>query len=324
MEIKPVILNFHLQFKKGIDSAENIKINGDFDNVVVCGMGGSAWPAEMIKDWLNPNFPLYVNKTYELPAQINKKSLIIISSYSGNTEETLSCYEKAKNLRLGMVGITTGGELEKLCKKDKIPLVLNPNDVPAPRLGCGYTFGSIVKILSNAGLIEDKSKEIITAAEKVGNKSREEKGRKLAEKIFGKIPVIYSTDRLKTLAYIWKIKFNETSKIPSFCNYFPELNHNELSAYTKIKDNLAVIILRDDEEISQIQKRILLTSEIIKSKNIPVELINLEGDNLVEKILGSISLADWTSYYLALKNEVDPLSIELQDNLKKNLRNKND
>lgn len=320
MEIKPVILKFHSQFKRGVDSAKNIKIKGSFDNVLVCGMGGSAWPAELIKDWLNPSFPLYVNKNYDLPAQTNRKSLVIISSYSGNTEETLSCYKKAKNLRFRMVGLTTDGELGNLCKKDKTPLVLIPNDVPAPRLGCGYTFGAMVTILGNAGLIKNKSKEIIIAAEKLGRKPLEERGEELAEKIFGKIPIIYSNDRLKTLSYIWKIKFNETSKIPAFYNCFPELNHNELSAYTNTKDNFLVIILRNGEEIPKIQKRILLTSEILKSKNIPVELIDLEGDSLLEKILEGISLADWSSYYLALKNNVDPLLVELQENLKKRLK----
>jgi glucose/mannose-6-phosphate isomerase len=322
MEIKSVFSEFHSQFKKGINCAQTLKINGDFDNVVVCGMGGSAWPAEIIRDWLNPTFPFYVSKTYNLPPQTNKKSLVIISSYSGNTEEPLRCYEKAKNLQLRIIGLTTGGELKKLCKKDNTPLVLIPNDVPAPRLGCGYTFGAMAKILSNTGLIKDKSKEITIAAERLKSKSFEEKGKILAEKIFGKIPVIYATDRLKTLSYIWKIKFNETSKSPSFCNYFPEMNHNELSAYTKPCNDIFIIILRDKEEIPEIQKRMSLTCQIMKLKKFPIEVVDLEGASNLEKIFNSIALADWSSYYLALKNKVDPLSIELQENLKKKLKNK--
>lgn len=322
MEIKPLISEFHYQFKKGINCAENIKAQGHFNSVTVCGMGGSSWPAEIMRDWLNPSFPFFISKTYSLPSQANKNSLILICSYSGNTDEPLSCYKEAKKLNLPRIGITTGGKLKDLCKRDGTPLVLMPNDVPAPRLGCGYTFGAIAAVLSNSGLIKDKSIEIISAAEKLKTRSLEKEGKKLAEKIFGKTPLIYSTDKLKTLSYIWKIKFNETSKMPAFCNFFPELDHNELSAYIKIKNDFSVIILRDGEDMPEIKKRILLTSRIIKSKGVPVEIIDLKGDGTLEKILNNISLADWSSYYLALKNNVDPLSVDLQESLKKKLKNK--
>jgi glucose/mannose-6-phosphate isomerase len=96
IEIRDIILNFPKQLKEGILAAKNVKINGEFDNIAVCGMGGSAWPAEILRDWIFPSFPFYVNKTYNLPPQTNKKSLVIICSYSGNTEETLSCYSEAK------------------------------------------------------------------------------------------------------------------------------------------------------------------------------------------------------------------------------------
>lgn len=324
MEIimKKNILDFPEQFKKGIDSAKNLRIKGRFDNVVVCGMGGSAWPVELLNNWLNFTFPLYVSKTYDLPPQTNKKSLVIIISYSGNTEEPLNCYLEAKRKKLKIVGVATGGKLKEICQKDKTPLILMPDDVSAPRMGCGYTFAALAKLLSNAGLIKDKSREIIATAKKVNAERSEKDGKTLADKIADKTPVIYTSDRLKTVAYVWKIKFNENSKIPAFSNYFPELNHNELSAYAKINNNFFVIILRNAKENPRILKRISLTADIIKSKGIPLELIDYKGDTILEKIFNSLLLADWTSYSLALNYKIDPLSVKLQEGFKKKLANK--
>jgi len=317
--MRDIILNFGKQFKRGIEAAENVGLRGDFKNLVVCGMGGSAWPSEILRDWLNFDFPFYISKNYNLPSQADEKSLVIISSYSGNTEETLNCYKEAKKRNLKIIGITTGGKLKEFCQKDKITLVLMPGDIPSPRMGYGYAFSALATVLKNSGMIEDKSRELIDAGEKINPALMEKDGKMLAEKIAKKIPVIYASDRIKTLAYIWKIRFNENAKIPSFYNYFPELDHNELNAYTKGNENLFVIILKNDKDNPRILKRILLTAEIIKSKGIPVEIINLFGENLLEKIFNSISLADWTSYYLSIKNGVDPLRVELIANFKRKL-----
>jgi glucose/mannose-6-phosphate isomerase len=319
--MREIILNFPKQFKKGVVAAKNTKTSGEFDNVVVCGMGGSSWPAEILRDWLDFTFPFYVNKTYHLPPQVNKKSLVIIISYSGNTEESLTCYQEAKKRNLKIVGLSTDGELKKLCQKDKTPLALIPNDVPAPRLGCGYTFAALCKILNNAGLIEDRAGEIVSMAKKLNPLSRERDSQCLAEKINNNIPVIYASEQLKTLSYIWKIKFNETAKMPAFCNYFPELNHNELSAYSQ-KNNFFVIILRNKKESLRILKRMSLTADIIRAKNMPVEILDLQGTSTLEKIFNSILFADLVSYHLALKRKVNPLLIKLQEDLKKKLKSK--
>jgi glucose/mannose-6-phosphate isomerase len=320
MEIRSIILKFPEQLNEGALAAQKLKISGNLDNIVVCGMGGSAWPAEILRDWIFPAIPFHVSKTYSLPPQTNKKSLVIICSYSGNTEEPLNCYSEAKRRGFKVVGLTCGGELEILCKKDDMPLVLIPNKVPAPRLGCGYTFAALVKILCNTGLIKNADKELAEVSKKINPQKSEEIGKALVNKIAGKIPVIYSTDRLKTLSYIWKIKLNETSKVPAFCNYFPEMNHNELSGYNWENGNLVALILKDKDEIRQIQKRISLTAEMIAGKNTPVEIVDLEGKSLLEKIINSIILADWVSYHLALKNNIDPFAIKMQEDIKKELK----
>lgn len=314
---KKIILEFPKQFQAGLQSAKTIRIRGRFDGLTVCGMGGSAWPAEILKDWLRPSFPFYINKSYHLPPQTGK-NLVTIVSYSGNTEEALSCYEEAKKRSLKLVGLSTGGKLKELCKKDKNPFVLIPDNVPAPRLGCGYTFAALFKILKSAGLIKKGEKEIVSMAKKLNPASQEKNSQILAKKINSRIPIIYASDRFKALAYVWKIKFNETSKVPAFCNYFPEMNHNELSAYSE-KNDFFVIFLKDRADHPKILKRMSLTSAIIKARNMPVEIIELRGANLLEKIFNSIALSDMVSYYLALKKGVDPLSVKLQEELKKKL-----
>lgn len=323
VNVKNFIINFPQQLEKGILSAKDVKIDCRFENVLVCGMGGSAWPAEILRDWLNPNFCLWVNKNYVLPNQTNKKTLVIICSYSGNTEEALSCYDEAKKRGLAIVGLTTGGKLKELCQQDGVPLVLIPDDVPAPRLGCGYTIGATAKILNKAGLIENKDDEIVSAAKKINVSLLEKEAQDLVAKIGDRIPIIYTTDNLKTLSFIWKIKFNETSKIPAFAFYFPELNHNELGSYTQKKDNnFIVIILKDNNDLPRILKRMALTAEMIQNSGTKVEFVDLTGQTVLEKILNSIVLADWTTYYLAEKNGIDPFDLKLQNEIKEKLNKK--
>lgn len=317
---RKIILDFPEQLRAGLRAAKNIRIKSRFGNIVVCGMGGSAWPAEILKSWLSLPTPIFINKTYDLPPQTNKKSLIIISSYSGNTEEPLSCYQQAKKEGLKIIGLTTNGKLEQLCRKDKIPLVLIPKDVPQPRMGCGYTFAALAGILINHGLIKDRSQEIASTAKSLRPARKEPQGKELAQEIQNRIPIVYTSDRLKALAYIWKIKFDETGKTLSFSNYFPELNHNELNGYALASNNFFVIILKDENEHPRILKRMNLTAKIINSKNIPVKIIGLRGKNLLEKIFNSIILADWTSYYLAVKKGIDPFSVKMVEEFKKKMK----
>jgi len=333
--MKNYILTFPNQFKKGIEAVKDIKIREKFDNVIICGMGGSAWPAELLidlinfnpSDWRVQNCNILVNKNYNLPYLSGNRNLVIAISYSGNTQETVSCFNKALEIGAYLIVITTDGKLEKLAKEKKIPAIILPVEVSVPRLGCGYTFSSLYKLLANLGIIKQKDEEILKMARSLEPLELESKGRKLAEKMEGKIPVIYSSFELKTLSYIWKIKLNESSKIPAFCNWFPELNHNELSSYevvNKIQQTLGnffVIILCDQEDNLKIKKRIELTSEIVKQKGYDVEVIKLSGKNVLERSFKSIILADWTSYYLAMRYKVDPLSTLLQEKFKRKMEN---
>lgn len=317
------ILNFPQQFKKGLDLAKNIEIKGEFKNVCVSGMGASAWPAEILSAWLN--FPIEVNRNYGLPPSANKKTLAVFISYSGNTEECLSAYQKSLEKNIPAIGISSNGRLKELCQANNTPFIKIPSGLP-PRLATGYIFTSLYSILKNSGLIEDRSSEIISLTENLKPAEQENEGKELAEKLKGKIPLIYTSQKLKVLGYIWKIKLNETAKSPAFSNYFSELNHNELEGMSHENEcqfhNQPIfhcLILKNANDQLKIQQRMDLTAEILNQSGLATEIINLTGQTLLEKIFSSIILADWTSYYLALAYEVDPLATPIIEEFKKRI-----
>lgn len=319
--MRDVILNFPKQFKVGLERAEGVKVEGDFKKIVICGMGGSALPSAVLMSYL-PDLavPVYVQRSYGLPPQADEKSLMVAISYSGNTEETISSYEKAVKKGLKVVAITTGGKLKELAGRDNLPVVLIPNTGIQPRCATGYLFAVFLKVLSNSGIIQDKSEEILKMAEALEPSRFEARGKELAKKLKDKIPVIYASDRFKALARIWKIKFNENSKIMAFWNYLPELNHNEMVGLTNLKGNFHFIILRDKDDHPRILRRMDLTADLIREKGTSVDFVEIEGNNVLEKIFNNSLLADWVTYYLALEYNIDPVPVKIVEEFKKRLQ----
>lgn len=313
LKIPKIIFDFPKQFKSGLELSKGIKIKGKFENIIVSGMGGSAWPAEILFAWADSSIPFYVNRTYNLPFWASKKTLNIFISYSGNTEECLCSYQQAIKKNLPIVSISSGGKLKEISQKNNTLFM----GIPAgfvPRMATGYIFTALYSILLNTGIMENRLSELLEMADSLNPANYEKQGRELAEKIKGKIPLIYTSDRLKVIGYIWKIKLNENVKIPAFCNYFPELNHNEMSAFESL-DNFYVLILKINEEGKNL-KRMDLTAELLRSKNISNEIIEIKGKTLLEKIFSAIILADWVSYYLSLEYKVDFLSTKTQEDFK--------
>ncbi len=320
--MKQIILDFPKQFIQGLELARQIKVEGKFENIVVSGMGGSAWPAEILSSWLD--LPIRVNRNYQLPA--SKKDLAIFSSYSGNTEECLASYQEALKKGLVMAAVTSGGQLKELCQQNGTPLVEIPSGL-VPRMATGYIFTALYSILANSGLANDKSSEILAMAENLKPADQEKSGQALAKKLRGKIPIIYVSDKLKVLGYIWKIKLNENSNSPAFTHYFPELNHNELEGMAHEKEChfhdkpiFHCLILKDPADQPKIKKRMDLTAEMLNESGLPTEIIDLTGQSLLERIFSSILLADWASYYLAQEYQVDPLAEETIEGFKKKMR----
>ena len=326
--MRETILNFPKQFKEGIEKAKEIGVEGRFENIIICGMGGSALPADLLVTYLNDlKLPFYIHRSYNLPPQATKESLIICISFSGNTKETISAFKEAQERKLKVTAITTGGELAQLAKKYNTPLVSLPPVKVQPQWAIGYFFGALAKVLSNSGgVIKDNSEEILKMAENLKPLGLETQGKSLAKKLVGKIPLIYASNKFKSLARIWKIKLNENSKIMAFWNYFPELNHNEIVGYSNLNSqrvnlkNFYVIILRDSGDHPKILKAMELTAVLLKKNGVEVDFVELEEKNILEKVFNNLILSDWVSYYLAKEYKIDPAPVEIVEEFKKKLK----
>ncbi|MCX6789102.1 MAG: bifunctional phosphoglucose/phosphomannose isomerase [Candidatus Gribaldobacteria bacterium] len=318
--MKQIILDFPKQFAVGIKAAENTKLAGPFANIIICGIGGSALPGSLIPEiGVKFDLPLFVHRDYGLPKIAGPKSLIICISFSGNTEETLSAYQEALEKKYQVIALCTGGKLKELAEQNNLPVAIVPNDCVQPRFGTGYLVAAVLKILSNCGIINEPSMALSAMAQALQPQKYEEPGKALAQKLIDKIPIIYAANQYKSLARIWKIKFNENSKVMAFWNFFPELNHNEMVGLTNLKGNFHFIIIRDGNDHGRTKKRMDLFANLAKEKGADVDFVELAGQTKLEKVFNCLLLGDWTSYYLALAYGQNPVPVEIVEKFKKQL-----
>lgn len=286
-------------------------------------MGGSAFAGEIILK-LSP-LNVILRKSYGLPPQAGKNSLIICMSYSGNTEETLSAFKEALKKGFPLIAISSGGELIKLCKENETPFALLPPPLIQPRSSGAMQFAALAKTLANHGLIcQSFIKDMMKLAEDLNSEKISIIGKELAKKLYKKLPVVYTSKSISPSSLIWKNNLNENAKVLAISNYFPELNHNELSAFSGIekqfkKEKVFVIILRDEKENPRLLKQLNISQDLLSKYGIEKEIVNIPGKNNLEKIFYSIILGMWTSYWLALNYKIDPTPIETVKNIKEKL-----
>lgn len=325
------ILDAPKGFEVGLNLAKNVKIDGQFESVTVSGMGGSAWPANLLRTYCNSlfkknpqhkQFEIYINRYYSLPPESQASdSLNFIASYSGNTEETISSLEEANSKNLTYIGISSGGKVEELCKQYGAPHIKLPIPHPdfQPRMGTGYFFGAMFQLLINQELMPNTNGELVSMAEKLNEKMNEfeQRGLALAKKIKGKTIVVYASPKYKSVAMVWKIKINENSKTPAFWNFLPEMDHNEMVGFTNPQAKFFIIMLRDGDDDSRNIKRFEATAKLLNSKGVETEIIDMEEGDVFYKMFASIAIADWASYYLAIKYKQDPTPVDMVEDLKK-------
>lgn len=325
--LRQVIIDFPKQFEQGLKLAKDIKVPGTFVNVVVSGMGGSSLPVDILRTYLNSLYQakgeakeieLIQNRTYSLPPESYDKCLNIFSSYSGTTEETLGSLREAIENNLPSIGIATGGKLIEMCQANNLPFVVLPAGIE-PRCATGYFFGSILQILINQGMLSDKTKDLLDLGEKLETEvlRLESKGKELSDSLVGKTPIVYTSDKFKSVAMIWKIKLNENAKTPSFYNVYPELSHNEMLGWTLPQGKFHIITLLDKSEHPQVIKRMHITASLLKEKGVETTIIEMENGNILNTIFSTLLLGDWASYYLALKYGQDPTPVKMVEDLKK-------
>lgn len=300
----------------------------EIDHIVFCGMGGSAVAADIAKAVFSKNLFIEVIKDYDLP-KISEQSLVIVISYSGNTEETISCFEQAMSKTKQIAAVTSGGKIKTMLT-GKFPWIEVDAGFP-PRAAIARLFFSLVKLLEYFQLIPPQTKKVKSLIAQLIKKAgsiadnvpiKKNLAKDSALSIKGKIPIIYSQNPdFYPIAYRWKCQFNENSKYPAFCHTFPEMNHNEIEAWeVKGFENMFIpIFLSTMQNDGQLAQRKTLLKNLFKQQSIEYLEFFVEGESVIEQIFSLIYLGDMISYYLAVLLKVDPSSIKFIDYLKENL-----
>ena len=304
----------------------------EFQNVVLAGMGGSALAADMVKvlveGWLH--LPVVVIKGYDLPGFVNQQSLVITISHSGNTEETLSCYQQAQQQGCQLAALASGGQLIERAVADEAPHVVVPAGAQ-PRLSTIYHLRGIVRLLQHFQVIDgDLYQQIADAQSWLAAETArwlptvpqaENYAKQVALFAAGKTAVFAAGPLTWPLAYKWKISWNESAKNVAFWNQYPEYNHNEFIGWTShpVDKPFAIFDLRSSLERPRIRQRMELTDRLLSGQRPKAAAIELQDETLLRQLLWGLVFADMSSIYTAILNGVNPTPVPLVEKLKTEL-----
>jgi len=305
---------------------------GAADSIVVAGMGGSAIGADLVGGLLQDTLrvPLVVWRDYDLPTWVGPRALVIASSYSGGTEETLSAVERALAVGAPVVGITTGGRLVERLAAAGQP-VLRFTYPAQPRAALGYALVLLLGVLARLGYVPDQE-EAVRAAGAAAREAGDRLGpavpcaangaKQLATALTGRVAIVYGGGFLAAVARRWKGQFNENAKHWAVYEALPELDHNAVMGYQFPADAaraLQVVFLHAPLLPPRLSLRYRITAELLARQGIPHEQVEAWGEGSLAQLVSAIAYGDWTSYYLALLSGVDPTGIAAIDSLKARL-----
>lgn len=329
------IRNLPQQCRQAWQSAVSLPLPKDLkkvEQIIIVGMGGSAIGGDLLRTIvsLQGRVEVTVQRDYDIPKSADKNTLVIASSYSGNTEETISAFNQALETPCKKFVITTGGKISEIASKNGIPL-FSFGYASEPRAALGYSFFSLLAFLRNLNIISDellKIDDTLKTLEKAAAKLskdvqlKKNPAKQLAEKLYGNIVVVYGAGVLSSVAYRWKTQINENSKSWAFSETLPELNHNAVVGYrfpTDMADRIFVVMLRSGDMHPRTLKRYDITSDILSKAHVAHEIIDTSGDAPLCRMMTSIMMGDYVSYYLAMLYEINPSPVEIIDYLKKAL-----
>lgn len=301
------LIKFPEYVREGYALGKDFKVKGKVDKILVCGMGGSGISGDILKDYKG-SIPVFVNKNYDIPEFVDKNTLAVIISYSGNTEETISAYEKVKEKTKKRIVIASGGILGGEKNVVKVPSGL------PPRYSLPFLFFSMLRVLNNSKIIEKDFdlEEIIKNLESVNH----DEAKDMAKGLIIYTPLVYAPEGYGSVAYRWQTQFNENSKILAHHQVFPEHNHNEIES-TWISDQ-KIIMLRDADVHERINKRMDIIAGPADTTRL--KQVQLKGSSKLSKMFYGLLLGDLVSYYLALERGVNPAKQDKIDALKEKLK----
>ena len=303
---------------------------GDVRNITVAGMGGSAIGGDLAAALLADELkvPMTVHRDYGLPAYVGRDSLVVTSSYSGNTEETLSSFEEARKRGAKVLVLTTGGNLAELGRASSYPVVTFSYKA-RPRATLGYSLGLVLGTLAKLNFVRDLSGDIEAATrdlakiqERVHEGARTNEAKKLAIELFGRVVFAYGAGVMGVMARRVKGQWNENAKNWSAFDVMSELNHNAVVGFPHppiVKEALTVLLLRSDRDNPRHKLRFEVTRELLDRASIPHKTLQFAGQNLLSEVLQMVYFTDYVSFYVALLNGADPSPVKVIDFLKERL-----
>jgi glucose/mannose-6-phosphate isomerase len=323
------------QFADAIEVAGRCVLPEEYaacDAIVIVGMGGSAIGGDLAKRLVEGEcrVPIFVNRQYDLPAFVGERTLVVASSYSGNTEETLSAFGEALDRGAKPLAITTDGKLATTCREQNVPLITFDYEAQ-PRAALGYSLVILLEVLQRLHYVRDMSGDLHEAVEtmealqrEIGIEVPEERNlaKQLAHRLEGRLPVIYAAGHLSEVARRWKCQFNENGKGWGVWEVLPELNHNEVVGYEfpeQMSSVARVVMLQSELYSPRLRLRMGVTGEILSDKGIPHETIMVQGASPLAQVMWSVRLGDYVTYYLAVLRGVDPSPVKTIAYLKKRL-----
>ncbi|MDT8413257.1 MAG: bifunctional phosphoglucose/phosphomannose isomerase [Vicingaceae bacterium] len=324
--MKELIEDFTKHIQYSVELNKNTALtasNKVFNNVLICGLGGSGIGATIIAQVVanDAKLPILVNKDYKIAQFINENTLVIACSYSGNTEETLEMITQAEQKNATIACVTSGGKLAALAIEKGYNHILIPGGHP-PRAAFGLAFPPLFKLLNHYGVTSsDYSTEFKNAIKLIDENESQiliEAGA-ITEKLYKKIPVIYAESSYEGVAIRFRQQINENSKMLCWHHVIPEMNHNELVGWANKNEELAVVIFRNEDDYYRNQKRIEVNKTVFQKYTSTIIEIHSKGNSKLERALYLIHLGDWVSYLLAEKNGVDVVEVDVITHLKNEL-----
>jgi glucose/mannose-6-phosphate isomerase len=298
--------------------------------LVVAGMGGSAIGGALARAALGDHAsrPIFVTRAYGLPPWTTPETMVLCASYSGNTEETLACYESAGALGAQRVVVTTGGRLAEMAREDGVPVIPLPGGFQ-PRAAVGYMTVAALEVAALCGAGPRLTSEIDVAASHTeqlvaewGPDAPEDSlAKTIARGLLGTAPVIIGAGLTTPIAYRWKTQINENSKQPCFSHELPELDHNELVGWEGAPDvgRFSAVFLDDSDAHPRVKERMELTERSIANNAVASFRVETRGQTTIERVISLVLLGDLVSLYLAVLRGVDPGPVKLIDQLKTDL-----
>ncbi len=319
-----LIARFPEQLKEALSIGRAATINPHSEalhNIYVAGLGGSGIGADFVNEFVRNEctIPFTIGKGYDIPATVGKNTLAIASSYSGNTEETLSSFEQIKTRGAKVVIISSGGKLIELAKEHGYDYIQVPGNWPSPRACLGFSLVQQLFVLYKLDLISEKTIQSVERSIDLLETEMEAikaDAKQVAERLDKKIPIIYTTDRMESVAVRLRQQINENSKMLCWHHVIPEMNHNELVGWRDHKEDWAVVYLRNADDHKRNAVRIDINKEIISKYADTIIEIYSKGNDLVEKAMYLVHYGDWITWYLSELHGVDSIEVDVIDYLK--------